>query len=167
VNKTRLSLPIFAAGLLAAACGGVGPIPSIPPVVLPSGLSVPSFVLPSGILPGGAQCTLITLAEFQTAWGSSATEASTSATDCSFIPANTIVPIGISTTGGPSIPGVKVVNAAGEDLNIAGNPAYFVNVAGESVYVDKGSSTLLVLATLQQGVRDKLIAVANIAATRF
>jgi hypothetical protein len=158
---------IGALASVALACGAgitipsIPPIPSFPPIVLPSGVVVPS------VNPGSAQCALITAAEVQAILGVAVSDQSSSATDCTFLPTNSFTPMSLSLTSAGGIAGIKIVASNGEDLAVGGNPAYYVNFVGDQLYVEKSNQTLLVYALGQTGMRDKLIAIATIAITRF
>jgi hypothetical protein len=191
----RLLMAGVATLLVASACTTISAPPSIPPINIPSlppinipslppinipsitipsfsipSFSIPSFSMPSNLIPSGgigqAQCTLITAAEMQTALGVPVTEASSAPTICGFLPTGGGLPIAVSVVGTPSIAGIKSIVPGGEDLTIDGNPAYYVNKAGDQMYVDKADKSLWIITAGTSDMKDKLTAIAQIAVPR-
>jgi hypothetical protein len=164
------TLLIGALASAALACTGGVTIPTIPPIPTFPGIpSIPPIDIPSGALPspGSVACTLLTVAEANTIMGGNMQDLSTAATDCTFLDSSTFASLSLSLTSGGGIAGIKFLANGGEDMAIAGFPAYYVNFAGDQMYVEKNNQTLFIFAVGQTDKRDQLIAAANIAITRF
>jgi hypothetical protein len=155
INIPSFSIPSFS-------------IPTIPPINLPSGITIPSIPpLPQGSGgTGTVPCTLVTAAEMTTIVGSPVTDTSSDGTDCVFL-TQSFAGFTVTVQSGPSIDGIKFIASNGEDMTIGGNRAYYVNFISDQLYVDKGASTLLIQAVAQTRQRDVLVAMANIAVGRF
>lgn len=55
----------------------------------------------------------------------------------------------------------------GHDVTVAGLPAYYTEVVGGILYIQKGDRTLVLQAPLNSVSRDAMIAVGNVVAPRF
>ena len=136
-------------------------IPSIPPITLPSGIVIPPITLPTAEVP----CALITTAEISAIVGS-VSDQSSSTTACSFVGSDLTI-YTVSLESGSAIDSLKLVVPNGEDLTVGGNRAYYANFLGDTLTVEKGGNSLTIASPLQQGKKDTLTAIANIALTRF
>ena len=136
-------------------------IPSIPPITLPSGIVIPPITLPTAEVP----CALITTAEISAIVGS-VSDQSSSTTACSFVGSDLTI-YTVSLESGSAIDSLKLVVPNGEDLTVGGNRAYYANFLVDTLTVEKGGNSLTIASPLQQGKKDTLTAIANIALTRF
>jgi hypothetical protein len=175
MTKTRGSLSLLLAGLLMAACSSVGPGTTLPPIVIPSfsipslqlppGLTIPPIVIPS-VDPAQSACRLITAAEAAGVLGGTVTTNADPAGGCTLIPSEGF-PIVIRSGTSETIATAKMITSNGQDLSIGGAPAYYGELMGGLLYIEKGGQTLVFQAALSTDSKDKLIALANIAITRF
>jgi hypothetical protein len=171
----RRLMMLAATGLLAAACGGVQvpnftippiQIPSIPPIDLPSG-GFPGLSIP----PGNAQCALVTAAEVGSILGTTVTDASDEASNCTFI-SSTLQSLSVSTDSSTDLSGVQfLMGENAQQVTIGGFPALSGTVFSlPAVYVQKPSGQLQVLGFLVAGdaeMQSKLQQIATIAVGRM
>ena len=173
----RRLLSLFAVGLLAAACGGIGaPGFTLPPINIPS---LPPFGgLPSGgiILPGqsvdpSAFCRVITTAEMGAIMGATPSIQEGEVESCTYVFPNfsTIV---VSTSANEDLQTSKFLfgNTA-KDITVGGLPAVSGSFIGQpAVHVQRGTDQLQVLGILT-GSDDATIAklgqIAEIAVSRW
>ncbi|HUP82732.1 MAG TPA: hypothetical protein VM284_00905, partial [Candidatus Limnocylindria bacterium] len=86
---------------------------------------------------------------------------------CNVTGADSIIPIVIRYGENESISAAKLVIDNGEDLTIAGNPAYYGELMGGILYIEKAGQTLVLQAPLSTESKDALIAAATVAMARF
>jgi hypothetical protein len=165
----RRLLSLFAVGLMAAACGGIGaPGFTLPPINLQS---LPPFVLPSGIIGGSGDCPFVTPAEVTSIMGSTPTISNYSDGDCSFTFSNlgTVV---VSTESDTDLATAKAgLGQSAKDITVGNLPGVsgtvpFINQP--IVYVQLGADQLQVLGVLlpnDDATINKLVQVATIAAS--
>ena len=87
--------------------------------------------------------------------------------DCTITPPDSFIPLVMRYGTSETIATGKLITSNGQDLTIGGSPAYYGEFAGGILYVEKGGQTLVLQAPLSTELKDKLIAVANVAITRF
>jgi hypothetical protein len=80
---------------------------------------------------------------------------------------DSIIPIVIRYGEDESIAAAKLVTENGVDLTIAGNPAYYGELMGGILYIEKAGQTLVLQAPLSTELKDALIAAGTVAITRF
>ena len=164
----RVLLAAIATLLAASAC--VGTIPTIPPINLGSfvPISIPSgLVPPSSVFRSHRRRAHSSLpARCRRRSGSRSPIGRTEARTADFLTGQSL-PYTLLIMDNLQIGGIKMVSPGGEDLQIGGSPAYYVNLAGDELYVEKGGKTLLVTAVGQSGIKDQLVAIANLAVQRF
>ena len=167
----RRLLSLFAVGLMAAACGGIGaPGFTIPPINLQS---LPPFELPSGVTAGTGSCALVTAQEVATIMGSAPQITNDDAGDCTFTFSN-FSTIGVTTESGSDLASTKsLLGTSAKDITVGNLPGVtgilpFVNQP--VVYVQRGSDQLQVIGFLlpaDDATIAKLTQIATIAASRW
>lgn len=187
---------IFAAACTSITLPSVPPIPSLPPapsieipsfdipsmeipsLALPSieipSFDVPSIVIPSldvpssPIAPGNSLCALATPEELAPAMGTATvTMTPDQAGQCTVTPAGELIGVIIRNGEGETIEAAKMITTNGQDLTIGGSPAYYGELMGGILYIQKGDRVLVLQAPLANDLKDELIAVGNIVAPRF
>ena len=174
--KTRAPLSLLLMGLLITACSSGGPGTTIRPIVIPS-FSIPSIQLPPGFTippiaipsvdPAQSACRLITADEAASVLGGPVTVTPDPDGSCTFLPTGTFFPIVVRSGTDESIATAKMILSNGVDLTVGGAPAYYGELMGGILYIEKGGQTLVLQAALSNDMKDKLVALANIAITRF
>lgn len=178
---------VSAAGLLAAACTsisvpGASPGTTLPPITIPS--SLPSFEIPSGFTmppidiptlePGGATsgaCALVSEAELTSVIGQQMTARNSSATQCTWTTATVLPTVVAHADGSQSIAtGKLIASTNGRDLTIAGYPAYYGELVGSWMWIEKDGRTLAVQAIWSENgdaAVQKLSQIGTLAIGRF
>jgi hypothetical protein len=172
----RRLLSLFAVGLLAAACGGIGaPGFTIPPINIPS---LPPFELPSGgiNIPGqsvdpNAFCRVISPAEMGAIMGATPSIQEGTVESCTYLFPNfsTVV---VSTSSGEDLQTSKFLfgNTA-KDLTVGGLPAVSGSFIGQpAVHVQRGTDQLQVLGILtgsDEATINKMAQIAELAVSRW
>ena len=149
--------------------GGFGGIPGLPSGgiggLFPSGFDIP---IPTGSVP----CSLVTAAEVGQIMGATVTDASDSATDCTFVTSG-FSTISVSVDQSTDLSGVQfLMGNSAQQTTIAGNPAITGTALGfPAVYVQKGANQLTVLGFLlnndQTTTMNALGQIATIAVGRM
>lgn len=158
---------------VALACGGITipsipPIPSFPPIILPSGETLPPGVIPSA----SGTCALVSSDEISSAMGSPATLTSADGGDCTFTFSN-FATVVVSVESGSDLTGARfIMGNTAQDLQVAGLPAVSGQIFGlPAVYVQRGTQQLSVLGFLAgndvAASTAKLVQIASIAVTRI
>lgn len=173
---------IFKFGLLGAiaiaavACGGAAaptPAPTgVTPTNAPTGAPTnppagTPTTAPGSVAPTGNACALVTQAEVDAIFGGTVTIEEQEGGECNITPPDSFIPIVIRYGEDESIAVAKMIVENGEDLTIGGNPAYYGELMGGILYIEKAGQTLVLQAPLSTELKDPMIAVANIAITRF
>jgi len=182
----RRLLPLSALVLVVAACGGIGsPGFTIPPINLPSippiNFSIPpigglpsggGIELPPGAIPtGSVPCGLVTGAEVAQIMGTTFTDASDGATNCTFV-SNSFATLSVSSDDSTDLQGVQfLLGNTAQQINVGGFPGLSGTFMGlPVVYVQKPSGQLQVLGFLagnDPNMIAKLQQVAQIAVGRM
>lgn len=145
---------------LAVACTNIT-VPTIPPIELPStdvGSQAPI---------SGSACDLVTQDELTQIFGGAPTVSAESDGSCSITPPNQFVPMVLRYGEGESIAAGKLVAGNGQDLTVGGYPAYYGELFGGILYVEKNGQTLVAQAPLNNDAKDTLVAIATAAIARF
>lgn len=175
----RVSPPlIFMAAVLAAACAG-GTVPgtspgvSIPPIVLPSGLPTLPPLTDIGPTPVNGQspaCQYVSEAEMTSLLGEAMTVSSSAGSQCIWSAAdlspNVIIRYGTAET----IANGKLFAPNGRDLTIGGNPAFFSDITGALLFIEKSGRPLVVQAiwSLEGDAEvQKISQIGELAVSRF
>jgi hypothetical protein len=172
VSFRRALMAGVATLLVATACTSVT-IPSFPPVNIPS-FSIPSFSIPSfsipSIVPGGqgAACSLVTQDEAAGVYGGPVTLTSGTDNTCTITSnSDALKSVVIRTGTGETIATAKLITSNGQDLTVAGLPAYYGELLGGILYVEKNGQDLVLQAPLNTQFKDQLVALATIAVSRW
>ena len=179
----RTVLAGLATIIVAAACTSISigsPAPSItiPSFAIPSfaipSFAIPSFAIPSldvpssPVPPGNSLCALATPEELAPAMGTATvTMTPDQAGQCTVTPAGELIGVIIRNGQGETIEAAKMITSNGQDLAVGGSPAYYGELMGGILYIQKGDRVLVLQAPLATDLKDELIAVANIVAPRF
>ncbi|HUP82558.1 MAG TPA: hypothetical protein VM284_00005, partial [Candidatus Limnocylindria bacterium] len=121
---------LSAIAIAAVACGGGSAPTPAGATATPAGATATPGA-PAGtpttapVVPGQAACALITQAEMDIVFGGAATIEQQEDGTCNVTGADSIIPIVIRYGENESISAAKLVIDNGEDLTIAGNPAYY------------------------------------------
>jgi hypothetical protein len=160
-----------AIAMAAVACGGGATPTPAGATATPAGATatpgMPGATATTGPVAGAGACHLVTQAEMDTVFGGTATITEDEDGTCNVTPPDSFIPIVIRYGQDESIANAKLIVENGEDLTIGGNPAYYGEFMGGILYIEKGGQTLVLQAPLSTEDKDNLIAVANIAITRF
>ena len=141
----------------------IPPIPSIPPIDIPSG------ILPEGD-PNAASCQFVTPAEMSAIMGAQVSVTSSDASSCTYtLPS--FAAIVVATTPDSDMTGVRFLfGDSARDLTVGGFPAVSgVAIGQPAVYVQKPNGQLSVLGVLtgsDQATIDRLVQIANTAIPR-
>lgn len=145
----RASTAMLIVGLALAGCsdGGDGSaipslnIPAIPPLDPSSIGNIPT--LPPGGSTTGA-CALVTEMEMSTIIGHPMTVYTNSGTQCSWVSAVITPSVVIRYDSGETIDEGKTLTPNGRDVVIGGYQAYYAELAGSLLYIDKDGRVLVV-----------------------
>lgn len=162
---------VFATACTSITIPSIPPIPSLPPMpsfAIPS-FELPSFDIPSSpVAPGNSLCSLATAQELAPALGAATVTMTPDDTgQCTVTPSGELVGIIIRNGQGETIEAAKMITSNGQDVVIAGLPAYYGELLGGILYIQKGDRMLVLQAPLNTDLKDELIAVGNIVAPRF
>jgi hypothetical protein len=106
---------------------------------------------PGGEVDPGASraCALVSVEEMSQITGSTMSVTAATANECTY-GSDSIFPIYVVRFGfGETIEAARMITQNGRDLTIAGLPAYYGELMGGILYVERGSDTLVVQAPLQ------------------
>ena len=160
---------LTALAAVAVACGGGAPATATPggPGTPTNAPGATATVAPATGGPTGSACALVTQADADAALGAGATIEEQDDGACNVTPADSIIPIVIRYGEGESIAAGKLITENGQDLTIGGSPAYYGELMGGILYIEKGGQTLVLQAPLSTESKDVMIALANLIITRF
>jgi hypothetical protein len=163
---------LSAVAIAAVACGGgAAPTPAgataTPAGGTPAATAAATPATTPGGQPGQGACHLVTQAEMDTVFGGTVTIVEEEDGGCNVTPPNSFIPVNIRYGVDESIAVARDIVDNDEDLTIGGNPALYGELFGGILYVEKGGQTLVLQSPLSTELRDKMIAVAEIAITRF
>lgn len=171
-------LLVFIAALTAACAGatvpGTSPGVSIPPIVLPSGIPtlppLPDIGLPTPVNGQSPACQYVSEAEMTSLIGEAMTVSSSAGSQCTWSAAdlspNVIIRYGTAET----IANGKLFAPNGRDLTIGGNPAYFSDITGALLFIEKSGRPLVVQAiwSLEGDAEvQKISQIGELAVSRF
>ncbi len=181
---------ISAAVLVAAACTsitipGQSPGATIPPINLPS-FQIPSFQLPSNlpslppigiptVAPGGdttGMCALVTEAEMSSIMGAQMSVSESSTSQCTWTSPSFLPTVILRTGDNETIAiGKMIATTNGQDLTIGGFPAYYGELMGSLMWIDKSGRTLAIQVPVWSESGDaavqKLSQIGTLAIGRF
>lgn len=156
--------------IVAVACGGGASPTATPAGPGASPTNAPgatATAAPGTVAPGTSACALVTQADADAAFGAGATIEAQDDGSCNVTPADSFIPIVIRYGDGESIATAKLITENGQDLTIGGSPAYYGELMGGILYIEKGGQTLVLQAPLSTESKDVMIALANLIITRF
>lgn len=167
----RRLLSLFAVGLLAVACGGIGaPGFTIPPINIPS---LPPFELPSGITGGNGTCHFVTSAEIASIMGTAPQVVNEEDGDCTFVLSN-LGTIGISAQANSDLASTKSsLGATARDITVGdlqGVAGTLPFINQPVVYVQRGDQQLQIVGVLlpaDEATINKLVQIATVAVPRW
>lgn len=159
---------LSAIAIAAVACGGAAAPTPAPTGATPTGTpAVTPTTAPGTVVPGQSACRLVTQADADAALGAGAKIEEQEDGSCNVTPADSFIPIVIRYGDGESIAAGKMVTDNGQDLTIGGSPAYYGELMGGILYIEKAGQTLVLQAPLSTESKDVMIALANLIITRF
>ena len=159
-----------ALAIAAVACGGgAAPTPAGSTATPAGSTATPAgaTATPGAVVGGQPACALVTQAEMDTVFGGATTIEQQEDGTCNVTGPDSIIPIVIRYGEGESISAAKLVVDNGEDLTIAGNPAYYGELMGGILYIEKAGQTLVLQAPLSTESKDVLIGAGTAAIARF
>ena len=171
MNIVKFGL-LSAIAIAAVACGG-GAAPTAQPTGgqptgTPGGTAAATpTTAPGTVVPGQDACALVTQVEMDAVFGGTTTIEKQDDGACNVTGPDSIIPIVIRYGVDESIAAAKLVIDDGEDLTINGNPAYYGELMGGILYIEKTGQTLVLQAPLSTESKDLLIEVGTVAITRF
>lgn len=165
---------VGAIAIAALACGGGTPTSA--PTATPADGSAPvvtptaptGTVAPTGsVAPAGSACELITQDEANLVFGGTVTIAAQDDGSCEITPPDSVLPVVIRYGDGETIDAAKLIVEDGVDVTIGGFRAFYGEIMGGILYIEKDGQTLVLQSPLSTEVKDQMIALATAAIARF
>ena len=145
-------------------------IPSLPPINIPS---IPPIDIPSGLIPtpvpaGDSTCRFVTAEEMAAIFGGPVNLVPGDTGDCTITPSTGSIGIVMRIGQGETLQVAKLIASTnGQDLTVAGLPAWYGEFLGGILYVERNGNSLVLQAPLDNAAKDKLVAIANAAVPRW
>ena len=163
---------LSAIAIAAVACGGgAAPTPAGSTATPAGATATPGVPGATATTPpaviGQPACALVTQGEMDAVFGGTATIEQSEDGTCSVTGPDSLIPIVIRYGENESISAAKMVVDNGEDLTVAGNPAYYGELMGGILYIEKGGQTLVLQAPLSTESKELLIGAGFAAIARF